>query len=480
MTEVRGEISKLGARITQQYSVLGEYDFVTFIEAPDNAAIAKDRRRVLRARHDAQHDDARAWHRQVPEAAEAAAVPHGAARVADVVVGEPRAPRGPAVDRRPSRQAYVRPLTIEGRENLDGFKGPAIVIGNHSSHFDSPVILTALPGRISNKILAAAAADKFFPLRRKRHWWYSLFAGAFPVHRGGGSKQLDYPMSLFKKGWSILIFPEGGRSKSGQIAKFKAGPAMMAMGCKVPVIPVYMEGLRAIMPKGNRYPTPGPATARIGKPISVEGAASIREATEMLENALRELAGQPLHHHPVPDAKPVEVEAVAASAGGGALACASSTACAARSIEARTKRRWRRRSGRTPTASTRDQDHRRPPQRAQRGTAARSAAGTASARRSRGTIEVRPLTPAMREEYLAYFDGPAFCDNPVWARCYCLSYHIDLPPGPDFDERSGVLNRAERAAQIDRGEASGVLAFPSGRIVGWCNASPRQHAARSR
>ncbi len=88
-------------------------------------------------------------------------------------------------------------------------------------------------------------------------------------------------------------------------------------------------------------------------------------------------------------------------------------------------------------------------------------------------IEVRPLTPAMREQYLAYFDGPAFCDNPVWSRCYCLSYHLDLPPGGDFDERSGVLNRAERAAQIDRGEASGVLAFAGDRIVGWCNASPR-------
>jgi GNAT superfamily N-acetyltransferase len=90
-----------------------------------------------------------------------------------------------------------------------------------------------------------------------------------------------------------------------------------------------------------------------------------------------------------------------------------------------------------------------------------------------GPIEVRPLTPAMKQEYLTYFDGPAFCDNPVWARCYCLSYHIDLPPGSEFDERSGALNRAERAAQIERGEASGVMAFAGDRVVGWCNASPR-------
>ncbi len=88
-------------------------------------------------------------------------------------------------------------------------------------------------------------------------------------------------------------------------------------------------------------------------------------------------------------------------------------------------------------------------------------------------IEVRPLTPALKQQYVAYFDVPAFCDNPVWARCYCLSYHLDLPAGEDFDERSGARNRAERATQIERGEASGVLAFAGERVVGWCNASPR-------
>ena len=87
-------------------------------------------------------------------------------------------------------------------------------------------------------------------------------------------------------------------------------------------------------------------------------------------------------------------------------------------------------------------------------------------------INVKPLTPAMREQYLAYFDGPAFADNPVWARCYCLSYHL----GEDLetsDARTAASNRAQRATQIERGEASGVLAFAGDRVVGWCNASPR-------
>jgi ribosomal protein S18 acetylase RimI-like enzyme len=85
-------------------------------------------------------------------------------------------------------------------------------------------------------------------------------------------------------------------------------------------------------------------------------------------------------------------------------------------------------------------------------------------------VDVQPLTPARKDDYIAYFDGPAFADNPAWARCYCLSYHLPDAPS-DFDALP--TNRADRIAQIERGEASGVLAYAGDRVVGWCNASPR-------
>jgi GNAT superfamily N-acetyltransferase len=77
----------------------------------------------------------------------------------------------------------------------------------------------------------------------------------------------------------------------------------------------------------------------------------------------------------------------------------------------------------------------------------------------------------MKEGYLAYFDNEAFTDNPAWASCYCLSYHMKLPPA-EWEARRAERNRADRAAMIERGAASGVLATVNGRIVGWCNASP--------
>ena len=70
----------------------------------------------------------------------------------------------------------------------------------------------------------------------------------------------------------------------------------MAMQAKVPVIPVYIEGLRDVMPKGQRTPRPAAVSARVGAPVSLEGVASVPEGTALLENAMRALAGMPPHH----------------------------------------------------------------------------------------------------------------------------------------------------------------------------------------
>lgn len=313
--EIRAEVEKHGAKITQQYSVMGEYDFVTFLEAPDNDVIAKAGAEIsslgtMKNATFPAYDIDR--FQQLLKMEPYRTEPH-AWQTSWWASAVRRAGRYWTTTR--YVRQYCKPLTVEGRENLDGFRGPAIIIANHSSHFDSPTVYAALPGRMRSKIAMAAAADKFYASRKKRIWWPSLFQGAFPVHRGGGTKQLEYPLTLLKKGYSILIYPEGGRSKSGQIARFKAGPAIMAMGGKAPVIPIYMEGLRAIMPKGHKHPKPGPVHVRIGKPVSLANAADVREATAMLENAMRELAGQAPHHHPVPQA--AELGGAAATAGGG-------------------------------------------------------------------------------------------------------------------------------------------------------------------
>ncbi len=86
--------------------------------------------------------------------------------------------------------------------------------------------------------------------------------------------------------------------------------------------------------------------------------------------------------------------------------------------------------------------------------------------------QIRPLSPDAVGDYLRFFDDDAFPDNPAWASCYCISYNIALP-GDEFEERSAAENRAGKAGMIERGQATGVLAYAGGRVVGWCNAGPR-------
>jgi len=296
LAEINAQVKSLGGKIIQQYAVLGEYDFVTFVEAADNLAIARIGAEIsslgtltMRTLPAVEIDRFQKLLKIEPYRTE----PHRWQTSAWARVVR-RAGRPFVIDRYVRR--YCRPFTVEGRANLQDFRGGAIVIANHSSHFDTPVVLAALPGRVRGKIAIAAAADKFYAVRRKRTWWYSLFLNTFPVHRGGGTKQLEYPMSLLRRGWSILIYPEGGRSKSGQVQKFKHGPAIMAMQAGVPVIPVYIEGLRDVMPKGQREPRPAAVRARIGAPVTLDGVTSVSDGTALLENAMRALAGMPPHH----------------------------------------------------------------------------------------------------------------------------------------------------------------------------------------
>jgi 1-acyl-sn-glycerol-3-phosphate acyltransferase len=313
---VNAEIERRGAKIKQQFATLGGYDFVTFIEAADNltvemisAEISSLGTAVMTTYPAIEIDRFTKLLKMEPYRTE----PH-AWQTSLWARALRRAGRYWVTTRHVRR--YCKPLTVEGAENLKGFRGAAIVVANHSSHFDTPVVLSALPERIRGKLVIAAAADKFYASRRKRTWWYSLFLGTFPVHRGGGTKQLEYPLSLMRRGWSLLIYPEGGRSK-GAVQKFKAGPTIMAMQGKVPVIPIYVEGLRNVMPKGQREPQPAAVSARIGKPVSLEGVTSVTEGTMLLENAMRELAGMPPHRAGAPAAVPGAEPAIMPAGGAG-------------------------------------------------------------------------------------------------------------------------------------------------------------------
>lgn len=88
-------------------------------------------------------------------------------------------------------------------------------------------------------------------------------------------------------------------------------------------------------------------------------------------------------------------------------------------------------------------------------------------------VIIRRLSPELLDDYLAFFDGPAFADNPEWADCYCFFPYHD-PAQADFEERSAADNREAIAEAVEAGYATGYLAYAGGVVVGWCSAAPRE------
>jgi 1-acyl-sn-glycerol-3-phosphate acyltransferase len=188
---------------------------------------------------------------------------------------------------------YCKPFTATGKEHFKGIEGPCIVVGNHTSHFDSLALYHGLPQRIKYNIYFGAAADRWFLKdgggRKElelQPWFNSLAIGSFPIRRGGGSATLDYSKWLLDQGANLAIFPEGTRSTGRNMARFKHGVALLALEKKVPIVPCYLTGLKELRPKGTREIFPGPASVNYQPPIYLPEDIDVPGATKMIHDSL--------------------------------------------------------------------------------------------------------------------------------------------------------------------------------------------------
>jgi long-chain acyl-CoA synthetase len=193
---------------------------------------------------------------------------------------------------------FCRPLTIDGAEQLERLQNPALIIANHASHFDTAVVLSLLPDHIYNRTAIVAAADRMYRERLKG-MWYSLRYNAFPITRGGGIEALSYSQWLLQNGWSLLIFPEGRRTRNGNLLPFHPGPAILALSQRVAVLPIYIDGTAQVLPPGTKYCRPAAVRVRVGEPMWFEEGTSVAEAKQAMEDAVAMLAGESFAQPPV-------------------------------------------------------------------------------------------------------------------------------------------------------------------------------------
>ncbi len=192
---------------------------------------------------------------------------------------------------RPLVRALASP-TIEGLDRLDSLKAPAVFAANHASHVDTPLLLTALPDRFRHHIAVAAAADYFFDKRWKGAF-HALSINAIPVERRRPSPQSTrLAANLLTGGWSLLIFPEGGRSPDGWARTHEAGTAYLAVRTGVPVVPIHIEGTRRVLKKGGKGMRPSTTTVTFGSPLRPAEGERTRDFATRIERQIAILADE--------------------------------------------------------------------------------------------------------------------------------------------------------------------------------------------
>ncbi len=283
--EVRERVLQWETKILHEFSLLGEYDHCLIFQAPDNlqayrAVLEQDlldfsESRLMPA------VDLPLFQRLIAQTTETAG-PHPwqikwwarAARLAMYWYASGRI-----------AHKYCKPLHVTGREVFDKLDGPCIITPNHTSHMDAPVMNAALPMRVLLNSYSGAAADRWFLKGRKewtlQPWYMSMINGSWPIKRGGGSRTLDYGKWLLDQGCNLIIFPEGTRSGSRKLGKFRHGVSILALEKKVPVVQLYMTGLAEMRPKGSRVIRPGPAGAHFLEPIYFPEGTTVPEATRI-------------------------------------------------------------------------------------------------------------------------------------------------------------------------------------------------------
>ena len=181
-------------------------------------------------------------------------------------------------------------VSVIGKDRLKGIDRPFIVVANHSSHLDAPLVTGALPQRMSRYLAAAAAADYFFDVAWRRALT-ALFFNAFPVDRSGGGSRSGLAKELLGRQVPLLIFPQGGRSKNGIIGPFKQGAAVLSINAGVPCVPVAIVGAAAAMPPGRNWPVPGrpPVVVAFGDPLFAEEGESATEFSARLHRTVLDM-----------------------------------------------------------------------------------------------------------------------------------------------------------------------------------------------
>ena len=184
-------------------------------------------------------------------------------------------------------------LHIDGRDNLPR-SGSFVMVCNHTSHLDTLCMMCAVPLRRIHRTFPAAAADYFFS-SLPRSAVSAIFINAMPFDRElRGAESLTICAKLLQNEGNILIiFPEGTRTTTGKMGRFRSGIGRLVAGTDLPVLPCHLTGGFDAWAKGRPFPLPKTLRLRIAAPRSYahleKTADSVRAICHDLEERVADL-----------------------------------------------------------------------------------------------------------------------------------------------------------------------------------------------
>jgi long-chain acyl-CoA synthetase len=178
---------------------------------------------------------------------------------------------------------------------------PSLLIANHLTAFDVPVILYALSSNDRHHVAVAMSGRLLTAWRQGKaekhrmvamltplaYWLVTAFFNVFPLPRGAGLRQsFAHAGEAMDQGFHVLVFPEGGRSRDGRLRPFEPGIGLLAQESQVPVQPIVIAGLK---PVGNKWPARGAVSVRLGAPLTMEPGEEPQSFASRLEAAVAAL-----------------------------------------------------------------------------------------------------------------------------------------------------------------------------------------------
>ena len=175
-------------------------------------------------------------------------------------------------------------VQVTGLERLDPGRS-YVFAANHQSIFDIPIVFSALPYQL--RIVAKDSLGRI-PFMG----WHLHRAGHLLVDRRNPGPDIVRKMArLVREGNSLIVFPEGTRSVDGSLGRFKKGSFLVALGAKLPVVPVTIEGSRQVMQKGRLMVRPGEVVLTVHDAVPTEGVR--REEVAALAEQVRAAVARP-------------------------------------------------------------------------------------------------------------------------------------------------------------------------------------------